>query len=214
MSLAASGANVGYVITTLLLVIRLFRLPRQYRIYLLIAGIVVFSFLAYNQPSVVRAAVMAIVTLIGMALYRDTNWLNNISMAGLVILMFRPLYLFDLGFQLSFGAAFALILFMPTCERWMPKPKGFSRKTVRYFLMILWQSLPSLAIPMQSGLPTVPCWFLGRSDIVRCWVATLLSIVLVFLSAIPVVRPCPADVLPYAESGAPSIDRPRFVISR
>ena len=89
--LAASGANVAYVVTTLLLFIRLFRLPRQYRIYLLIAGVVIFSFLAYNQPSVVRAAVMAIVTLIGMALYRDTNWLNNISVAGLVILVFRPL---------------------------------------------------------------------------------------------------------------------------
>jgi competence protein ComEC len=198
--LAASGANVGYVIATLLLVFRLFRLPRRYRIYLLIAGVVVFSFLAYNQPSVVRASVMAIITLIGMALYRDTNWLNNISMAGLVILVFRPLYLFDLGFQLSFGAAFALILFMPVCEKWMPKPTGIIHKATRYFLMIFYGSIVAQLGVMPIliyNFHTVPLVsFLANLVIVPLvGVATTLGIVLVFLSAIPMVSTLFAEVL-------------------
>jgi competence protein ComEC len=198
--LAASGANVAYVVATLLLFIRLFRLPRQYRIYLLIAGVVIFSFLAYNQPSVVRAAVMAIVTLIGMALYRDTNWLNNISVAGLVILVFRPLYLFDLGFQLSFGAAFALILFMPVCEKWMPRPKGFPRKIARYFLMIFYGSIIAQlgVVPrLIYNFHTVPLVsFLANLLIVPLvGMATTLGIVLVFVSAIPVVSTLLAEVL-------------------
>jgi competence protein ComEC len=198
--LAASGANVGYVIATLLLVIRLFRLPRQYRIYLLIAGVVVFSFLAFNQPSVVRASVMAIITLVGMALYRDTNWLNNISAAGFIILAFRPLYLFDLGFQLSFGAAFALILFMPVCERWMPKPIGIIRKTTRYFLMILYGSIVAQLGVMPIliyNFNTVPLVsFLANLVVVPLvGVATTLGIVLVFLSAIPVISSLLAEVL-------------------
>jgi competence protein ComEC len=198
--LAASGANVGYVVASLLLVIRLFRLPRQYRIYLLIAGVVIFSFLAYNQPSVVRAAVMAIVTLIGMALYRDTNWLNNISVAGLVILVFRPLYLFDLGFQLSFGAAFALILFMPVCEKWMPKPIGIIRKATRYFLMIFYGSIIAQlgVIPILIyNFHTVPLVSFVANLIVvpLVGVATTLGVILVFLSAIPVVSTLLAEVL-------------------
>ncbi len=198
--LAASGANVGYVVATLLIGIRLFRLPRQYRIYLLIAGVVIFSFLAYNQPSVVRAAVMAIVTLIGMALYRDTNWLNNISVAGMVILVFRPLYLFDLGFQLSFGAAFALILFMPTCEKWMPKPTSLIRKATRYFLMIFYGSIIAQlgVIPILIyNFHTVPLVSFVANLIVvpLVGVATTLGIMLVFLSAIPVVSTLLAEIL-------------------
>lgn len=198
--LAASGANVGYVIATLLLGIRLFHLPRKYRIYLLIAGVIVFSFLAYNQPSVVRASVMAIIALIGMALYRDTNWLNIISVAGLVILLFRPLYLYDLGFQLSFSAAFALILFMPICENWMPKPKGLARKTARYFLMVFYGSIiaqlgvtPILIYNFHS-VPLVS--FLANLLIVPLvGVTTTFGIVLVFLSAIPVVSTMLGELL-------------------
>ncbi len=190
--LAASGANVGYVVATLLLGIRLFRLPRHYRIYLLIAGVVIFSFLAYNQPSVVRASVMAVVALIGMALYRDSNWLNTISVAALAILVFRPLYLFDLGFQLSFSAAFALILFMPACEKWMPRPKGLVRKAVRYFLMILYGSIIAQLGVMPIliyNFHTVPLvTFIANLLVVPLvGVATTLGIVLIFFSAVPLV---------------------------
>ena len=60
---------------------------------------------------------MAVVALIGLLLRRDQNWLNTISVAGLIVLAIHPLYLFDLGTQLSFAAAFALILFMPRLSR-------------------------------------------------------------------------------------------------
>ncbi len=198
--LAASGANVAYVISALFLGIRLFRLARQYRVYLLIAGVVVFSFLAYNQPSVVRASVMAVVTLIGVALYRDTNWVNNISVAGLIILAFRPLYLYDLGFQLSFGAAFALILFMPALERFLPRPQGILKKSGRYFLLILNGSVVAQlgVIPVLIyNFHTVPLVsFLANLVVVPLvGISTTLGIILVFLSAIPVVSTLLGTVL-------------------
>jgi hypothetical protein len=137
-----------------------------------------------------------------MALYRDTNWLNNISVAGLVILVFRPLYLFDLGFQLSFGAAFALILFMPVCEKWMPRPKGFSRKIARYFLMIFYGSIIAQlgVVPILIyNFHTVPLVsFLANLLIVPLvGMATTLGIILVFLSAIPVASTLLAEVLTF-----------------
>jgi competence protein ComEC len=198
--LAASGANVGYVVAALLVGIRLIRLPRQYRVYLLIAGVVVFSFLACNQPSVVRAAVMAVVALIGRALYRDTNWVNNISVAGLIILAFRPLYLYDLGWQLSFGAAFALILFMPAVEKFIPQPKNYLKKITRYFLMILYGSIIAQLGVMPVliyNFNTVPLVsFLANLVIVPLvGIASTLGILLVFLSAIPLVSTFTATVL-------------------
>src|SRR5690606_24644708 len=82
--LAASGSNVGYVLATIFLILRPLRLRRPYRYLPALVGVVIFSFLAFNQPSVVRASVMAIVALVGMMAHRDNNWLNSVSVAGLI----------------------------------------------------------------------------------------------------------------------------------
>ena len=190
--LAASGSNVGYVTLTIFLVARLFRLPRRSRYVLAIAGVVLFSFLAYNQPSVVRASVMAVVALIGLSLCRDQNWLNTISVAGLIVLAFHPLYLFDLGTQLSFAAAFALILFMPPLEPLLPKSKRVSMRIIRYFLIIFFGSVVAQigVIPiLLYHFHTVPLVsFLSNLLIVPLvGVAAIVGIVLVFISAIPII---------------------------
>lgn len=190
--LAASGSNVGYVTLTIFLVAKLFRLPRRSRYLLAIAGVMIFSFLAYNQPSVVRASIMAIVALIGMSLRRDQNWLNTISVAGLILLAVHPLYLYDLGTQLSFAAAFALILFMPALEPLLPTGKRIPTRISRYFLLIFFGSLVAQFGVMPILLyhfHTVPLVsFLSNLIIVPLvGLAATTGIVLVFVSAIPVV---------------------------
>ncbi len=190
--LAASGSNIGYVTLTIFLVARLFRLPRRSRYLLAIGAVVIFSFLAYNQPSVVRASVMAVVALVGMSLRRDQNWLNTISVAGLIVLAFHPLYLYDLGTQLSFAAAFSLILFMPTLEPLLPNSKKLPMRIVRYFLMIFYGSVVAQlgVIPiLLYHFHTVPLVsFLSNLVIVPLvGLAATVGIVLVFISAIPII---------------------------
>ncbi len=185
--LAASGSNVGYVLFTIFLVLRPLRLRKPYRYLPAILGVIIFSFLAFNQPSVVRASVMAIVALIGLSLHRDNNWLNSISIAGLIILAVRPLYLFDLGTQLSFAAAFALILIMPACETWLPKGKSRLMRLLRYLLILVLGSIVAQlgVIPILlhnfHGVPLVS--FLANIVIVPLvgLIATV-GILLVFLS--------------------------------
>ncbi len=192
--LAASGSNVGYVLFTIFLVLRPLRLRKPYRYFPAILGVVIFSFLAFNQPSVVRASVMAVVALIGLSLHRDNNWLNSVSIAGLIILAFRPLYLFDLGTQLSFAAAFALILFMPACESWLPQGKSWPMKSLRYLLMLVLGSIVAqlgvIPILLHSfhGVPLVS--FLANIVIVPLvgLIATV-GILLVFLSPLSWVAP-------------------------
>ena len=190
--LAASGSNVGYVTLTIFLAARIFRIPRRSRYILAIVGVVIFSFLAYNQPSVLRASTMAVVALIGLILRRDQNWLNTISVAGLVVLAIHPLYLFDLGTQLSFAAAFALILFMPALEPWTPHGSALVARGARYFLLILYGSIVAQLGVMPILLyhfHTVPLVsFLANLLIVPLvGFAASLGIVLVFVSALPVV---------------------------
>ena len=190
--LAASGSNVGYVTLTIFLVSRLFRLPRRSRYLIAIVGVVVFSFLAYNQPSVVRASIMAVVALIGLSLRRDQNWLNTISVAGLIVLAMHPLYLYDLGTQLSFGAAFALIVFMPALESFVPKGNKLHQRLMRYFLLIFMGSIIAQlgVIPiLLYHFHTVPLVsFLSNLLIVPLvGFAATVGIVLVFVSALPIL---------------------------
>ncbi len=188
--LAASGANVGYVVGALLLFGRLLGIRRRSIYALAIVGVIVFSFLAFNQPSVVRAAVMAVIVLVGKLLRRDANWINTISLAGLIILAFRPLYLFDLGTQLSFAAAFSLILFLPAIEPLLPVARPGTNRFMRYFLLIFWSTLvaqvgvlPILLFHFQT-VPLVS--FLANLVVVPLvgLVATL-GIVLIAFSGVP-----------------------------
>ena len=57
-----------------------------------------------------RAIVMAAVLIGGVALQRSTPTINSLGVAGFVLLLHRPTYLWDIGFQLSFGAVAAIVL--------------------------------------------------------------------------------------------------------
>ena len=62
---------------------------------------------------VVRAFVMATVVLAGRAMEKPFDTLNTLGVAALVLLMGRPAALFEVGFQLSFGAVAALATLTP-----------------------------------------------------------------------------------------------------
>ncbi len=53
-------------------------------------------------PSACRAVLMISLVMLGRILFQLTDRLNNIAIAALVLLLIEPLYLFHVGFQLSF----------------------------------------------------------------------------------------------------------------
>jgi competence protein ComEC len=112
--LAVSGSNVGLVVLIFVLLLKVSPLKTTSRTILLLLVIFLFTFLAYNQPSVVRASVMASLVLIGKALQRKIDLNNIIATTALIILLVEPTQLFDVGFQLSFVTAWGLVFFVPT----------------------------------------------------------------------------------------------------
>ncbi len=111
--LAVSGSNVGLVILVFLLLLRAAPMRRTGRTVFLLVIILIFSFLSYNQPSVVRAALMAALVLLGRCFQRRIDYNNIIAAAALIILLVEPVQLYDIGFQLSFATAWGLIFIMP-----------------------------------------------------------------------------------------------------
>ena len=106
--LAISGINVAILVLFLWLCGRLLCLPR--RLQLLLMGLCVAGYVAITDadPPVIRAAVLVWVMLLGLASGRPAAALNHLAVAGLIILIFNPHDLFQVGTQLSFLAILAL----------------------------------------------------------------------------------------------------------
>lgn len=111
--LAVSGSNVAVVAATILMVLSLLRVPRTVARILTMCGLVVYMFVSGAQPPVVRATVMAIALLISGWLTRRVHPLNGVGLAALAMFAIDARQLFDVGFQLSFGAVLSILLLYP-----------------------------------------------------------------------------------------------------
>lgn len=121
--LALSGLNVacvGAVIYFLIsLLSRLFPkillyIPRQkIAASITIPAIWMYALIAGGGVSVVRAAIMLTVFLLGIIIYRRQDLLSTFSFAVIVILILYPLSVLDVSFQLSVIAVAGLVLITP-----------------------------------------------------------------------------------------------------
>jgi competence protein ComEC len=74
---------------------------------------VAYAGLAGFSPSAVRAMVMILAFGSAFLIDRSQTPLNSLAIAAWCLLLFEPLNLFSISFQLSFSAVFFLILFSP-----------------------------------------------------------------------------------------------------
>ncbi len=107
--LAVSGLHVSLLMAVVFLFLRLLRLPPAAVFGLIAAFLAIYCRLLDFAPSVVRASVLTLLILLGRVLRRRADPLTGLSFAFLLILLFRPLDLFNVGFQLSFLAVLGII---------------------------------------------------------------------------------------------------------
>ena len=110
---AVSGTNAAILIAAVLLVLRRFRAPPWLCAALGGFTVVAFVIVARPQPSVLRAAVMAVVLLAALASGRPRQGLPAVSAAVLVLLAWHPEWAGNAGFAMSVLATGALLLIAP-----------------------------------------------------------------------------------------------------
>jgi competence protein ComEC len=108
--LAVSGLHVGLIAGIFFFVFRLLGLTRSRATWVTVGALIVYVFVVDKPPSVVRASVMAGLILFAFTIERDADLWNVLGVAALVILLLWPQSLFDVGFQLSFGAVGSIAL--------------------------------------------------------------------------------------------------------
>lgn len=134
--LSVSGLHVGLVLLFVTFLLRPFPNTRKFafvKLLIVIASLWAFGLLAGLAPSVVRSVTMFSFVALGMFLRRSVNIYHTLFISILLILICRPSFLFDVGFQLSYLALFFIVWLQPLLKRsWQPK-----NKAVRYFWDIL-----------------------------------------------------------------------------
>ena len=159
--IAVSGQNVAFV---LLLAGPLLRRVGP-RTGVLLTGLVLVEFALVTrwEPSVLRAAVLAMIVVYGTARGERPGSLRALALAVIVLLMVDPLLVWSVGFQLSVAASVGMILFSGPVSRSLPGPRFLveplgvtigAQVAVSPLLVAYFGSVPLISIP--ANLLAVP----------------------------------------------------------
>ena len=116
-SLVVSGTHVGVVYILLISLIGLLRFRGIRGLWIeaawVIGGIWAFAMLTGAGASVLRAAAMFTLYRLAKPLLREAPTWNIIASSAVMLLVYNPYYLMDVGFQLSYFAVAGIVFFYP-----------------------------------------------------------------------------------------------------
>lgn len=114
--LAVSGLHVGIIwliISYLLRPLRCLRFGKWAEVLITLILLWSFAIIAGLSPSVTRAVTMFSVITLAKLINRPTNIYNTLATSALILLLFEPRFLFQVGFQMSYLAVFGIVTFRP-----------------------------------------------------------------------------------------------------
>lgn len=140
--LAASGMNVAFIYTFFFWIFSRLRINFKLSVALGMLTVIVYSLMTGLGASVIRATFMLLFVLAGKLIDRDAHSISLLSFVGLLMLIYNPLYINDVGFQLSFIVTFGILLMAPVI--------------IRYENKILDYIVGTVAIPVIAQLWVIP----------------------------------------------------------
>ena len=114
--LAVSGLHVGIIYYILLFILSPLKKIRKGSTLISILIVIClwgFAFITGLSPSVVRAVTMFSFFAFATLINRGTNSINTLFLSYFVLLLINPMWLFHVGFQLSYLAVFFILWVLP-----------------------------------------------------------------------------------------------------
>lgn len=190
--LAVSGLHVGII---LLILSNLFKPLEQFKNGKIIKTVIIvlflwmFAFIAGLSASVVRAVTMFTFLAFGLSFQRKKVVAFSLISSMFFLLIFKPMFLFDVGFQLSYLAVFGIILIQPKLYNvWKPRYRITNK---------FWQ-LTTVSIAAQIGVLPLSLYYfhqfpglfmLSNLVIIPCLGAILIGGILIIAFALIGILP-------------------------
>lgn len=139
-TIAASGFHVSLLLGITLWLLR--QRTEQEKSIIGTAILVFYAALTGFQASILRATLMGIGGLIGLVFDRRVKPLSLLILVATILLIYDPLFIWDVGFQLSFLATFGLMTTLKPIEKYLDFVPPAIATTI--------------AIPVAASLWTIP----------------------------------------------------------
>ncbi len=127
--LSVSGAHIALVAGLIIWLGKCLRWDSLFTLILAAVVIILYACVSGLTPPVIRSAIMGIISLLAVVLGRENYAPAALAVTGLAMLVYQPLLLFDISFQLSFGATAGLIFlyqkmldYLSGCPAWLAGP--------------------------------------------------------------------------------------------
>lgn len=198
--LALSGLHVGFLCALFLFLLsplwKRWSYLKPFLLLLIILCLWGFAFFTGLSSSVVRAVIMCSILMLSKLQLQKPLTLNTLSATALLMLLYNPVWLFDVGFQLSFSAVAAIVLLQPKLVGLWPVKNCVLRK--------VW-GLITVSVAAQIGTaPLVMLYFSSFSThflltniVVIPWVSLIMysAVLFLLLTPFPVLQQVFAEFL-------------------
>lgn len=184
--LAVSGFHVAIVCGFISSVLNLFFWKKRWQIFktiILLLFLWFFVCLTGFAPSALRAGWMLSLYLIGEMLNHDSDKYNILAASAFFLLIYRPDYLFDIGFQLSYTAVFFILYLQPLLQQIIV----LRNPVIHYLFGIL-----TVALAAQAGTAALTLYYFGSVSVLFLFTAipvTILSALLIPVGLLYMVWP-------------------------
>ena len=156
--LAVSGSHVAYIILFMTFIFNNLKFKKTFSYFLFIFGIIMFMLISGSSASVVRASIMGIIMIFSKITYRKLDIINSLFFSLLLILIFNPLSVFDIGLPLSFLGTLGIIVFYKDISEFLKYKIKHSNKMI--FLLI-----ESFSLTVSAQLLIIPIMIINFNTV-------------------------------------------------
>ena len=96
-------------------------LKKYYKLLIIILVLIIFMFITNFSASVVRACIMGIVLIFSKICYRKSDIWTTISISILIMLIYNPYSILNVGLQLSYAGTIGIIAFNKSITNFLEK---------------------------------------------------------------------------------------------
>lgn len=156
-----------------------------------LALLALYAWLAGGSGSVARSASMSVLAVAALLLRRKANVLNSLAAVWLGLLVVNPLWLYDVGLQLSCLAVLGIVLLYPTFYTWLLRlGKHWAWQAVAQLVAVSLAAQVSVLPLLLYAFGQLPTYFL-TTNLLAVPVgsaATLAGFLFLLLCWVPVVN--------------------------
>jgi len=108
---------------------------RRMKYSLVLLLLVGYVFMTGSRVSVIRAVIMVGCLYTALMIERESDSLNALGLAAIIIFMMNPMTVFQVGFQLSFLSVLSILMILPQSDNWLVLWTGWNKRFMQSMMV-------------------------------------------------------------------------------